>query len=66
MASSPVVIHAQANDPRPDNARVIEQLKSIVGARHVLTKPESTLRYRKGFRFGGRSGPGRRSARQPH
>jgi D-lactate dehydrogenase (quinone) len=52
MASSPVVIHAQANDPRPDNARVIEQLKSIVGARHVLTKPESTLRYRKGFRFG--------------
>ena len=52
MASSPVVIHEQANDPRPDNARLIEQLKSIVGARHVLTKPESTLRYRKGFRFG--------------
>ena len=52
MASSPVVIHEQANDPRPDNARLIEQLKLIVGARHVLTKPESTLRYRKGFRFG--------------
>ena len=36
----------------PDNTRFIEELKSIVGPRHVLTKPASTLRYRKGFRFG--------------
>jgi D-lactate dehydrogenase len=35
-----------------DNARFIEQLKAIVGPRQVLTKPESTLRYRVGFRFG--------------
>ncbi len=52
MASSPVAIHSQGNDARPDNTRFIEQLKSIVGPRHVLTNPESTLRYRMGFRFG--------------
>jgi D-lactate dehydrogenase len=39
----------------PDNARFIDQLRSIVGSRRVLTKPESTLRYRTGFRCG--SGP---------
>ena len=52
MAGSPVVIHSQGNDVRPDNARFIEQLKSIVDPRHVLTEPESTPRYRMGFRFG--------------
>jgi D-lactate dehydrogenase (quinone) len=52
MASSRVVIHSQGKDARPDNTRFIEQLKAIVGPRHVLTKPESTLRYRVGFRFG--------------
>jgi D-lactate dehydrogenase len=36
----------------PDNARFIDELKSIVGARHVLTKPARTFRYRTGFRFG--------------
>src|SRR6266568_5458002 len=52
MASSPVVIHSQGNNARGDNKRFIEQLKSIVGPRHVLTKYVSTLRYRVGFRFG--------------
>ena len=52
MANSSVVIDAQGNNAAPDNAGFIEQLKSIVGPRHVLTKPESTLRYRMGFRFG--------------
>jgi D-lactate dehydrogenase (quinone) len=52
MANSPVAIHASGNKARPDNFPVIEQLKSIVGPRHVLTKPGSTLRYRRGFRFG--------------
>jgi D-lactate dehydrogenase (quinone) len=52
MASSPVVISPQSNNATPDKRQFIEQLKSIVGSRHVLTKPESTLRYRKGFRFG--------------
>jgi D-lactate dehydrogenase (quinone) len=52
MTSSPAVIDSQGSGARPDNARFIEQLKSIVGPRHVLTKPESTLRYRMGFRFG--------------
>jgi len=36
----------------PDNRRFIGELKSIVGARNVLTKPASTFRYRTGFRFG--------------
>jgi D-lactate dehydrogenase len=36
----------------PDNTRFIDELKSIVGARNVLTKPASTFRYRTGFRFG--------------
>ncbi|MDR3095545.1 MAG: D-lactate dehydrogenase, partial [Paraburkholderia sp.] len=31
---------------------LVEALQSIVGARHVLTGDEATLRYRKGFRFG--------------
>jgi D-lactate dehydrogenase len=52
MAGTPVVIHSQGNDQRPENTRFIEQLNSIVGPRHVLTKPENTLRYRMGFRFG--------------
>jgi D-lactate dehydrogenase (quinone) len=52
MASGQVAIHSKGNDAGPENTRFIEQLKSIVGPQHVLTKPESTLRYRKGFRFG--------------
>lgn len=52
MASSPVVISPQRNNATRDKRQFIEQLKSIVGSRHVLTRPESTLRYRKGFRFG--------------
>jgi D-lactate dehydrogenase (quinone) len=52
MANSSVVIDAQGNNPAPDNARFVERLKSIVGPRHVLTKPDKTLRYRVGFRFG--------------
>lgn len=36
----------------PDNKYFINRLKSIVGARNVLTRPASTFRYRKGFRFG--------------
>jgi D-lactate dehydrogenase (quinone) len=52
MANNSLVIDAQGNNAAPDNARFVEQLKSIVGRRHVLTKPESTLRDRMGFRFG--------------
>jgi D-lactate dehydrogenase (quinone) len=36
----------------PDDKRFIDELRSIVGARNVLTKPASTFRYRTGFRFG--------------
>src|SRR5438552_6189917 len=46
---------AMGGSAAPDNARFIDQLRSIVGLRHVLTKPESTLRYRTGVRCG--SGP---------
>jgi D-lactate dehydrogenase len=35
------------------NAALIEQLKNIVGGRHVLTSESQTERYRKGFRSGG-------------
>jgi hypothetical protein len=35
-----------------DNARFLDDLRSIVGRRYVLTSLESTRRYRKGFRFG--------------
>jgi len=52
MASKPEVFQSQVDDATPDKVPFIEQLKSIVGPRHVLTKPESTLRYRMGFRFG--------------
>jgi D-lactate dehydrogenase len=30
----------------------VDELRTIVGRRHVLTTPDSTHRYRKGFRFG--------------
>jgi FAD/FMN-containing dehydrogenase len=30
----------------------IDELRSIVGPHHVLTKTNTTLRYRTGFRFG--------------
>jgi D-lactate dehydrogenase len=35
-----------------NNPSLLQALKSVVGARFVLTSPGSTLRYRKGFRFG--------------
>lgn len=35
-----------------DNASLLRALKAVVGARFVLTSPGSTLRYRKGYRFG--------------
>ncbi len=36
----------------PDNAALIENLKAIVGPRHVLTGAKQTERFRKGFRSG--------------
>lgn len=36
----------------PDHNHFIDELKSIVGARNVLTKPASTFRYCRGFRLG--------------
>jgi D-lactate dehydrogenase (quinone) len=38
-----------------DNAGFLDELKKIVGRRHVLTNPASTHHFRTGFRFG--SGP---------
>ena len=35
----------------PSTAQFIDELKAILGHRHVLTSPESTIRYRTGFRF---------------
>jgi D-lactate dehydrogenase len=35
-----------------DNVRFLDELQAIVGRRYVLTSPESTRRYRTGFRFG--------------
>jgi D-lactate dehydrogenase (quinone) len=36
----------------PTNARLLDELRSIVGRRYVLITPQSTRRYRTGFRFG--------------
>ena len=52
MASRPAVIQSQVKDARSDKTHFVEQLKAIVGPHHVLIKPDSTLRYRRGFRFG--------------
>ena len=52
MANSSAAIGSPAKIPAPDNVRFIEQLNLIVGPRHVLTAPETTLRYRTGFRRG--------------
>jgi D-lactate dehydrogenase len=52
MANFPAAIGSPAKIPAPDNARFIGQVKSIVGFRHVLTDPETTLPYRAGFRCG--------------
>lgn len=52
MGNSPAANGSRSYDAGPDNPGFIQQLKSIVGPRNVLTKPASTLRYRKGFRFG--------------
>src|SRR5258707_5985380 len=39
-------------NPAKDDAGLIEELHAIVGRSHVLTDPESTRRFRTGFRFG--------------
>jgi D-lactate dehydrogenase len=39
----------------PDNVSLLDQLRTIVGRRHVLTGEAGTRRYRTGFHFG--SGP---------
>jgi D-lactate dehydrogenase len=48
MATTTACIDA----PRHDAARFLDELRTIVGRRHVLTRPERTRRYRTGFRFG--------------
>jgi D-lactate dehydrogenase (quinone) len=40
------------DDQQVANARFLDELKTIVGRGHVLTSPESTRRFRTGFRFG--------------
>ena len=52
MASTGIDIDALLRDGARDNTGFLDQLRSIVGRRHVLTNPESTRRYRTGFRFG--------------
>ncbi|MBS4075885.1 D-lactate dehydrogenase [Ameyamaea chiangmaiensis] len=36
----------------PTRTVLLDRLRAIAGARHVLTGPAQTLRYRRGFRFG--------------
>jgi len=38
-----------------DRGELLRSLRGIVGAKHVLTHPRATYRYRTGFRFGGGS-----------
>jgi D-lactate dehydrogenase len=51
-ATTEVGIDAARHDAARDNARFLEELRTIVGRRYVLTSPERTRRYRTGFRFG--------------
>jgi D-lactate dehydrogenase (quinone) len=39
-------------DPIRANVGFLDSLRAIVGSKHVLVSPESTRRYRTGFRFG--------------
>jgi D-lactate dehydrogenase (quinone) len=39
-------------DPIRANVGFPDSLRAIVGSKHVLVSPESTRRYRTGFRFG--------------
>src|SRR5262245_39439824 len=52
MATTTVDVETTGHDPVSDNARLLEELRTIVGRRHVLTSLASTRRYRTGFRFG--------------
>jgi hypothetical protein len=52
MATTAVGIDAPRHDAARDNARFLDELRTIVWRRYVLTSPERTRRYRTGFRFG--------------
>jgi D-lactate dehydrogenase (quinone) len=41
-----------AHPNRTAEAALVQTLRSIVGRRHVLTRPGATRRYRQGYRFG--------------
>ncbi len=46
MATSAVDFDTPRQDVPHDNIRFLDELRTIVGRRHVLTKAESTRRYR--------------------
>jgi hypothetical protein len=52
MATTTACIDAPRPDAARDTARFLDDLRTIVGRRHMLTRPERTRRYRTGFRFG--------------
>ena len=55
MTSVEASANTKSHSPRvgtKDNVKLVTDLKKIVGARHVLTSPSRTRRFRKGFRFG--------------
>ena len=52
MATTTIDFETTRHDPAPDNAHLLNELRAIVGRRHVLTSAASTRRYRTGFRFG--------------
>ena len=45
-------MESSAVNAAPETDRFLDELRTIVGHRHVLTRPESTHRYRTGFRCG--------------
>lgn len=45
-------MESSAVNAAPETERFLDELRTIVGHRHVLTRPESTHRYRTGFRCG--------------
>jgi D-lactate dehydrogenase len=52
MTNKAIVIDAPRPETASNNASFLDRLRAIVGRRHVQTSPESTRRYRTGFRYG--------------
>ena len=51
MATTALDVDTAPHGAMRDNAQLLDELRAIVGRGYVLTSPETTRRYRTGFRF---------------